>query len=148
MQAVAGGWSINGIAALRTGSPLSVGAHNNTLNLGIGNRANMTCSSVHYPKSINQWFDTNCFADPAPQTFGNAKNGTLWGHGVTNFDLSATKTVQVESFRTELRAEFFNAFNNPHFSNPNTSFGSGSFGRISGTTLTARELQLGIKFLF
>jgi outer membrane receptor protein involved in Fe transport len=148
VQAIAGGWSFNGIATVRSGSPLSVGSHNNTLNLGIGNRANVTCSSINYPKSINKWFDTSCFTDPPPQTFGNAKNGTLWGPGVVNFDLSGFKTFKVESVTTQFRAEFFNAFNNPHFSSPNTSFGSGSFGKITNTTLTAREIQLGLRLLF
>lgn len=148
VQAIAGGWSVNGIATARSGSPLSVGAHNNTLNLGIGNRANVTCSNVKYPKTINKWFDTSCFTDPSAQTFGNAKNGTLWGPGVVNFDLSGFKSFKIESVTTEFRAEVFNAFNNPHFSSPNTSFGSGSFGKITNTTLTAREMQLGLKMLF
>ena len=147
-DAVIGGWNINGIAAIRTGTPQSVKSLNNTLNLGISNRANVTCSGASYPKQVNKWFDTSCFADPAPQTFGNAKNGALWGPGVQNYDLAGSKNFQFERFRTEFRAEFFNAFNNPHFSNPNTSFGTGSFGKITSTTLTAREMQLGVKVVF
>ena len=66
-----------------------------------------------------------------------------------NFDLSAFKSFQfTERQHLEFRAEAFNAFNNPHFSNPTTSRSSGNYGRITGTTLTPREVQLGLKLIF
>jgi hypothetical protein len=145
-----GGWSINGITTLRTGAPLAVSVANNILNTGTGNRAVKTCEEVSYPKQIGQWFDTSCFADPAdPYTFGDAKQGAVRGPGLVNFDLSAFKSFNFnERHRVEFRAEFFNAFNNPHFSNPVTNRSSGDFGRITGTTLTAREIQLGLRYTF
>jgi hypothetical protein len=147
---IAGGWSINGIASMYTGQPLSVSVRNNLLNTGTGNVANKTCSDVGYPKRVDQWFDTSCFADPTePYVFGNALTGALRGPGVVNFDLSVFKAFQLaEESSLEFRAEFFNAFNNPHFANPTTSMASGNFGRITGTTLTAREVQLGLKLKF
>jgi len=42
----------------------------------------------------------------------------------------------------------FNLFNHAHFDNPGTTFGTPSFGRISATRLTSREVQLGFRFLF
>jgi outer membrane receptor protein involved in Fe transport len=150
LDLIAGGWSFNGIATLRTGEPLAVAARNNRLNTGTGNWADVTCDSVATPKRIGQWFDTSCFADnPDPFAFGNAMFGTLRGPGVVNFDLSAFKSFAFGERRTiEFRAEFFNAFNNPHFANPNTSSSSGDFGRITGTVLTPREIQLGLKLQF
>jgi hypothetical protein len=66
-----------------------------------------------------------------------------------NFDLSVFKGVKFAETRSvEFRAEFFNAFNTPHFNNPVTNSGSGDFGRITGTTLTPREIQLGLRLLF
>jgi hypothetical protein len=150
LDAVAGGWGVNGIATVRSGSPLSVTSANNLLNTGTGNRANLTCSGVAYPKTVAAWFDTSCFTDPTTAyTFGNAGPGSLWGPGVVNFDLTAVKAFKIrESVRMEIRGEFFNAFNNPHFSNPNTSRSSSSFGRITGTTLIPRQIQLGAKLTF
>ncbi|MCW5982750.1 MAG: TonB-dependent receptor [Bryobacteraceae bacterium] len=147
---LAGGWSINGIATLRTGEPLSALARNNLLNTGTNNFANVTCSDVGTPKLVGQWFDTACFADPAdPYVFGNAKPGTLRGPGVVNFDLSVFKAFRIrERSSLEFRAEFFNAFNNPHFANPVTNRASGDFGRITNTILTPREVQLGMRLLF
>jgi hypothetical protein len=147
---IAGGWSVNGITTMRTGEPMSVGVRNNLLNTGTGNWANVTCSSVGLPKRVEQWFDTSCFADPTePYVFGNAKVGTLRGPGVVNFDLSLFKRFPFGEIRSiEFRAEFFNAFNNPHFGNPTNSRASGDFGRITGTILTPREIQLGLRLLF
>ena len=66
-----------------------------------------------------------------------------------NFDLSAFKTFFfTERHQLEFRAEFFNAFNNPHFNNPVTNRASGDFGRITGTIITPREIQLGLKYRF
>jgi hypothetical protein len=53
-----------------------------------------------------------------------------------------------EKYRLEFRAEFFNAFNSPHFDNPNTVLGNANYGRVTSTAFPAREIQLGIKLLF
>lgn len=150
LDLIAGGWSLNGIATLRTGEPMNVQARNNLLNTGTTNWANKTCDSVGTPKQVEQWFDTACFADPTdPYVFGNAGTGVLRGPGVVNFDLSVFKIFKVrERFRTEFRAEFFNAFNNPHFANPNTQRANANYGRITSTILTPREIQLGLKLAF
>jgi hypothetical protein len=148
---IAGGWSVNGIATLRTGEPMSVTSRNNLLNTGTNNWANNTCGgSIGMPKNVNQWFDTNCFADPTdPYVFGNAGTGVLRGPGVVNFDLSVFKNFKIkERFQTQFRAEFFNAFNNPHFANPNTARANANYGRITSTILTPREIQLGLRFTF
>jgi hypothetical protein len=135
---------------MRTGEPQAVNARNNRLNTGTNNWADVTCSDINYPKQIGQWFDTSCFADnPDPFAFGNAKIGTLRGPGVINFDLSMFKSFEIAERKSlEFRAEFFNAFNNPHFANPNINSSSGDFGRITSTVLTPREIQLGLKFQF
>ncbi len=147
---ILGGWSLNGIASLRTGAPLSVTAANNRLNTGTSNWANMTCKDLSYNRTVESWFDTSCFADPTDAyTFGNAKTGSIRGPGMKNFDLSAFKRMNVtENKYFEFRAEFFNAFNMPVFNNPVTNRSSGNFGRITGTILTPREMQLGLKFVF
>jgi hypothetical protein len=150
LDLVVGGWSLNGIAMMRTGVPLSVSVRNNLLNTGTSNIANKTCPAVNYQRLVSQWFDTSCFDDPAePYVWGDARRGVLWGPGVVNFDLAAFKAFGLGEDRSlEFRAEFFNAFNNPHFSNPNTSRASGSFGAITSTSLPPREIQLGLKFKF
>ena len=113
------------------------------------NYANVTCSSVGLTKTVSQWFDTSCFSNPAAYTFGNAKAGTVRGPGVVNFDLSAFKTFSLGEKRSlEVRGEFFNASNTPHFSTPYNYMSSSNFGKITSTALPPREVQLGAKLQF
>jgi hypothetical protein len=149
LDLIIGGWQVNGITNIRSGTPLVVTVATSQLNTTTGNYANLTCPDVGRPKTVEQWFDTSCFAAPAQFVFGNSGKSHVRGPGVVNFDLSLFKKFAIDEKRAiEFRSEFFNAFNNPHFANPNTSFGNSNFGRISGTVLTPREIQLGLKLTF
>ncbi len=146
---LAGGWSVNGITTFRSGQPLAMGVASSLLNTGTGNRADITCSSVGRPKRLDEWFDTSCFASPAPYLFGNSGVGHLRGPGVNNFDFSVSKDLRVDERRkVEFRAEFFNLFNHAIFGNPGTTLGTTSFGVISSTMLPSREVQMGLKLQF
>jgi len=143
------GWRIDGVTAARTGLPLVVNVATPLLNTGTANRANLVCSNVAVPKLVNQWFDTSCFTAPAAYVFGNSGKGHARGPGLINFDVSATRRLQLrDKGALELRAEFFNASNTAHFANPQTTFGNADFGRITSTILTPREIQLGAKYSF
>jgi hypothetical protein len=56
--------------------------------------------------------------------------------------------VWSESRYLQFRAEAFNVFNHPMFSNPTNSLSGGNLGRIASTTGTARELQFALKLIF
>jgi hypothetical protein len=47
----------------------------------------------------------------------------------------------------QIRAEIYNLFNNVNYGNPNASFGSASFGRITSAG-NMRQVQLGGKIYF
>jgi len=50
------------------------------------------------------------------------------------FDFTLFKQFQLhESLNFEIRGEFFNLFNTPNFSGPNTSLGSASYGIVTLT---------------
>ena len=51
------------------------------------------------------------------------------------------------SVRFQVRVEIYNVFNTVNYDNPNASFGSASFGRITGAG-SMRQMQLGGKMLF
>jgi hypothetical protein len=149
LSKIAGGWSVNGITTFRSGQPLFVQTSTSLLNTGTSNLANITCKTVPRPKQVNQWFDTSCFTDPPPYTFGNSGIGHVRGPGLNNWDFSLFKTTYFDEKRMlELRAEFFNIFNQAHFANPGNTLGTSSFGVISSTGLPSREIQLGAKFSF
>jgi hypothetical protein len=90
--------------------------------------------------------------------YGNSGSGIVNGPGQFNFDISILKTTQIFEKQTlQFRAEFFNAFNHPQFTNPNfgqgaiyalPNFASGSFGQITSTSVNPRVIQLALKYIF
>ncbi len=100
------------------------------------------------PRTVQQWFDTSCFADPAQYQFGNYKYSEARGPTVFNTDLSLSKRTAVGKAALEVRLDVFNVFNRAHFTNPGTTFGTAAFGTISNTRLTPREGQIGVRLLF
>ncbi len=90
--------------------------------------------------------------------FGNSGSGIITGPGQFNFDLSILKTTPITEKQTlQFRAEFFNLFNHPQFTNPNygqgaiyalPNFASGSFGQITSTSVNPRVIQFALKYIF
>lgn len=99
-------------------------------------------------RSINAWFDTAAFVQPAPYSFGNQGVNTLRGDGLVNFDFSLLRTFALsERFRLQFRGELFNAFNHPNFGLPGSVLGNADFGLID-TAGPARCVQLGLRLTF
>ena len=157
-----GGWQVNGITTLQSGTPLSISASNVT---GLSNPNAAASNLPEYANCngqnavlsgdihnrLNQFFNTADFSQPAPFTFGtcSAYIAGLHGPRVSSTDLSLFKEfVPREHIRVQFRAEFFNAFNHVIFSNPNTSVTSTSFGTISSQANSPRQVQFGLKLLF
>ena len=90
--------------------------------------------------------------------FGNSGTGIIQGPGQFNFDISILKTTQIfEKHTLQFRAEFFNAFNHPQFTNPNygqgaiyalPNFAAGNFGQITSTSVNPRVIQFALKYIF
>jgi outer membrane receptor protein involved in Fe transport len=159
MRQVVEGWQINGILSLYGGLPFTVTSATNTLNIGSGTRADRLREGSLPPdqRSVHQWFDTEAFAAPGLQRFGNAGRNILSGPGTKQLDLSLFKAFPLSADgarRIEFRTEAFNLTNTPQFNNPNGVFGNAGFGTITsaGAPLTlqrtSRQVQLALKFYF
>lgn len=73
----------------------------------------------------------------------------LTGPGYVNLDASIVKIVRVGPRRLEVRADFFNATNTPHYDLPNSTVGNADFGRVTATLAqTERLIRFGARFLF
>jgi len=75
------------------------------------------------------------------------------GPNQVNTDLSWIKLFPVpwpkESANVEFRAEFFNVFNHPLFSQPDLDVSDGpAFGQITTTASNPRLIQFALKFNF
>jgi hypothetical protein len=93
------------------------------------------------------------FSQPAAFTFGNAPRvlPNVRGDGINNIDLSLFKNIAIAKegrISAQFRAEFFNFLNTPEFSPPGGTFGTGTFGVVSGQQNNPRQVQFGLKVLF
>jgi hypothetical protein len=146
-----GGWHINPIVTLESGTPVSLSA----TAVGGANRPNVVpgqTARLDNP-TLDRWFNTDAFSLPAPYTLGNVSRTlpNVSSDSVFNMDVSVFKDFQVkERAKFQLRAEAFNITNTPTFATPGRSVGSTTFGVVTATAFTPkpRELQLALKFSF
>lgn len=150
---VLGGWSVNGVLAARSGSPVDI--------TGVRLPANATQGVTNRPDVVGEprvlggtgpgvlWFDTSAFAEPAPGTYGNAGRNSMRGPGYVNYNLTLSRTFSLAG-RTRLlvNASAFNVTNTTHYRNPSGSFGTAStFGRIS-SSFGERQVRVGARYSF
>jgi hypothetical protein len=152
VDAVVGGWQVNGILSLHTGFPLTMGGSDASGTNSRGSRANCI-APVHMlgkqnsPEGGYQWFDPNAFAPATPGTFGSCGVGTIRGPGLHTLDLSLAKFFSVtERQKLELRAEAINVSNTPILNSPNV--GLGSTNGLLQSSQGARNIQFALKYLF
>jgi hypothetical protein len=162
VNGILGGWQLNGITSLQSGTPLSISASNvsglsqpDATGSTLPERANCTGQSPLLSGSVEsrltQYFNTAAFSQPAAFTLGNCSNyvANLHAPRISSTDFAIFKEFHPqEKIRIQFRAEFFNAANHVIFSGPNTSVTSSSFGQISSQSNSPRQTQLGLKILF
>ena len=151
MNAVLGGWQMNGIVTLRTGNPATF-----STNQCVGSYSKClpdVTGKVGAPsggRSAAAWFDTSAVKAPAPNTQGNAGLQSLNIPGQKNMDISLFKAVNLsERFKVQFRAEGFNLTNTVQLGTPNLTQGDPNFGRIlSSQPGTERKFQMALRFMF
>ncbi|MCL5742474.1 MAG: TonB-dependent receptor, partial [Acidobacteria bacterium] len=155
LDAVFGGWRLNGITTIQSGPPVPIfSAANTTNSFGGVQRPNSAGISSETPGGakdrIDHFFNTAAFLIPPKYAFGNVGRYLPDNRapGLQNWDLSVLKDIPIqESRRLEFRAEFFNLFNNVNFGGPATVFGQPQFGTIRQTE-PARIIQFALKFFY
>jgi hypothetical protein len=156
LNAVLGGWQINGITTFQSGNPLHPGLIRDTSNTGnqlTGSLRPNLAAPIQYldPRATTRWFNADAFSVPALGTLGNAARGVLMGPGINNWDLGFAKNFRVtESVNIQFRAEMFNAFNHTQFSGAYTSIDP-SLSSLIGTITAARaprNIQLGLRIQY
>jgi hypothetical protein len=148
---ILGGWQFNGIYSYNTGVPVTIGAPDRSNTVSFNSRADQIGDPLPsgFSQSVDHWFNTAAFADPAAFTFGNSRVGVLSGPSHNNWDLSLFKKIPVtERINFEFRTEFFNAFNHAQFDPPDNFVLSPTFGQVTQTAdpdKPARVIQFGLK---
>ena len=150
---IAGGWQVQGFATFSTGEVLGVTTSVNTSqSQGGGQRPNWNGQDPALPNpSVNGWFNTSVFSQPATFTFGNVARtlALMRGSPAENFDFSILKNTTIkEGWNLQFRTEFFNLFNTPQFGPPATAYGVSTFGVVSSQQNQPRIIQMALKFIF
>ena len=149
-NAIVGGWQVNGIYTWQRGFPLTItaadlGGLNDTRGT---NRADLVGDPDSGERTVQRWFNTAAFAQPATGVLGNLGRNTQRGPGVNNLDLALFKNFTVTNgIKLQFRLESFNALNHTQFQTVSTNLAAANFGVVTAAR-PARINQLGLKVLF
>jgi hypothetical protein len=180
LKAAVNGWQLSGWTGIQSGTPLQP---NTGGNLNVQWSSNVSNSSylgtnmislqpqlICNPKanlSSGQYFNTACFAPPAPGTQGTEMWPFIHGPAVINSDLSLFKNFQLgETTKIQFRLEAYNFLNHPNAAfgvqnnsdiQLNFSTPSGALSQTNTNVYTTgkpefvvgqRQIQLAVKFYF
>jgi len=155
LAAVLGGWQVSGITRYQTGAPITVLG-----NTAIGTRrADYVGGDMYLDERINpttgvvQWLNPAAFAAAPESRRGNMERGTARGPSYHVWDISIRKEFRIKGdVRMQIQADFFNAWNQVNWGNPNNSqtpnLSNAGFGTITTVTGQPRNIQLGARIMF
>ncbi len=154
------GWTIGTLIRMRSGYPFSAFSGVDTglqvqgwapafPDLAPGASANPVLGTVAH------WFDPAAFVLPATGYIGTLPRNSITGPNLRTVDLIAGKSIRLGGSREmQLRFECFNLLNRANFGTPqqNVFNTNGTVredaGRITTTTTSARQIQLGAKLVW
>jgi type 1 fimbria pilin len=176
---VVGGWQWTGIYAFTSGDPLTILAGKDISQTGnnidradyagpsgnLGSRGTPTPCPAATPGKFfacTPWLNTGQFALPTAGNYGNVGKGSYRGPNLWDVDSGLIKSFYPvpshERLNVQFRAEFFNLFNHPQWSDPNVTVANSAFGTIRSTigtqtgnvatTADSRIIQLALKMNF
>jgi len=170
--AVLAGWNLSGIWTMRSGQPLTVfvtanrsrSQWNPSRGPGIGQDRPSYAPGFGPENAVlgnpDQWFDPAAFVLQPAGTFGNTGRGAFAGPDLRTLDLALAKRGRwsAGAGRTlEFRVEAFNLLNRANFGVPELRAFAGqadneaplaTFGRITTTVTSSRQIQVGVRARF
>ncbi len=148
-----GGWELSSIITVQSGAALQVSMSDYNMWDGAVQRPNLVgdpCTSGGVSGKLNNFFNVNSFTAPDDFAFGSAPRylPSCRGPATVNEDATLVKNFNIRERKyVQLRLEAYSVSNTPQWGNPNTSFGSTTFGQIT-TASGNRTLQLALKFYY
>jgi len=150
-----GGWDTNVIVTMQGGIPFTPTLNTAVSNAGGSRPDRLGNGKLESGRGPARWFDTSfntagaVWGVPQQFTYGNGGRNILRGPGRVNFDWSVFKDFDFnEKWKLQFRAELFNLFNTPQFSQPNAAIGSPAAGTITGLAGIPRQVQFGLRLQF
>ena len=150
---ILGNWQLNSVLTAHSGLPFTPIVSSDIANTGnTGNYETLDLvGNPHLSKrTANEWFNTAAYTTPAIYTYGTTGRNSLRANGFWQLDASVFRQFPIgEGRRFEFRAEAFNVLNNVVLGYPGNDINNATtFGTVNSTENTARQLQLGAKFIF
>jgi hypothetical protein len=159
LEAIAGGWTLNGLITLQSGQPFTVNGATGTNN-GAGNYALVDRSKLYTDAhTIDHWANAAAFTN-APVAVGptdlfafGGQQSQAVGPNFHRGDVGIQKQWHIPlSSIFEFRAEAFNVTNTPNFGQPGSlSPTSTTFASITNTRNSpndSRQIQFAVKLIF
>jgi hypothetical protein len=152
VDSVLGGWQLQTIIVLRSGTPYTPIVSSDVANTGVANqRPNLNPSggSPTFKKSLTKWFDPTRYVAAPQYSYGQVRAFTLQSDAFRQYDASVFKnfTMTGESVLS-FRAEFFNLPNTNSFNAPGATINSSSCCAVTSTSIPSRDVQFALKYNF
>jgi hypothetical protein len=167
VNAVVGGWRVNGITTFHSGLPVPFSTNGNFLSQYFGSgpiRPNVIPGCIKTlngsaQSRVSSWFNTTpnshggkgCFYNPGQFQFGDERrvDSNIRSAGAANFDFSANKSFPIfERVTGKFSVETFNLFNRAQFAPPNSNLNDPAFGTVTRQVNLPRTLQFAMRVSF
>jgi len=167
------GWGVTGVTTIQAGLPIQfTDSRGGAVYGSVGNSGAQMCpgenkgdilSHGSVVSRLNNYFNPSAFCAPpivgvvngmgGATGYGNVGSDILLGPGQFNWDIGMVKNTKVggihEDANLEFRAELFNGFNHPQWSNPSANVANpATFGVITSESVGPRIMQLALKYSF
>jgi outer membrane receptor protein involved in Fe transport len=155
-----GGWQLDGIATLMSGTPFTVFDSNDVAAQGSApeitgfsaQRPNLVGNPNNGPRTVSAWLNASAYQrlDTVANAgqFGTEGRNVNTGPAYSDWDFAALKNFKVtESKQIQFRAELFNIQNRTNFHLPDSDISSPTFNHILEAD-PPRQVQFALKFMY
>jgi hypothetical protein len=159
-QSALGGWQLDGIATLMSGTPFTVFDSNDVAAQGSApeitgfsaQRPNLVGTPNSGPRRVSAWINSSAYQrlDPVANAgqFGTEGRNVNIGPAYADWDFAALKNFKMtESKQFQFRTEMFNVLNRTNFRLPDSDISSPTFNHILASE-APRQVQFALKFMF
>jgi hypothetical protein len=151
-DAILGGWQIQTITILHSGTPYTLVVGSDVANTGVGSQRpnlNPNYSNPGFQKTLAKWFDPTRYVAASAFNYGNVKGNTLRGDMRRQYDASLFKNFNMPGeTKLSFRAEAFNISNTTSFNPPGATVTSSTCCVVNSTSVPSRDIQFALKYDF
>jgi hypothetical protein len=166
LKATTEGWSLDAMVQARSGVPVNIYTFAAAIPGTAGTRPDLVPGAPIWLSDPTagggKRLNPAAFVTPPSSRQGTLPRNSISGFGATQVDLSLRRRIPFsDKLNLDFRADVFNAFNHPNFSNPDGLVGDAQFGLSTGMLNRGlgglnplyqiggpRSIQLSLKFSF